>query len=305
MAQVKDADGVEIGFFRLTDRKGSGFIQDGTENTSNPIELRNPKVRYIPNEGYRMGTKVDPKTGKTIRFHEKIRFIRGIPEISVEQQKLMGVEPNRQTKEDKIIITDGEAIVARDPGNEGLFDYLSQVFYNKSAERSPKATEIFETVEPDKEAEQDNEFDHALADALIYLKPLSKKVGDGLYRYNEEKIDGLCSLFNVFAETHATRLTALTKFAKTVPLKFMQAVTLWEQITETEITHALKLSVIKFDKNVAVYVNSEKVIKSLGTEKLSNDEKVSVLADWLRTSDGYEAYNELKAHIELAKESNK
>ena len=248
----KDEDGLEVPvmFIELVDRKGSGFIQDGTENTKNPIELNSPSQKYIANQGWRKATKV--VDGKSVSYNERIRYIRNEREISVEKQKLFGIEPSALPKEDKIVITGGEAVIARVRGNEGLFDFFKDSFYNESnPDRSPKATAVYRVVEKDKEAEEDIEDDIALADALNYLNALSQKVGEKSYRYNEEKIDGLCQLFTVFADTPATKLRSLIVFAKTTPLKFMQAVTKWEQITQTEITHALQLNVIKFDGNVS------------------------------------------------------
>lgn len=310
MPQLKDADDVPIAYIQLSDMRDSGFIQDGSENTPNPIQLKAPSARYIPNTGFRRSIKLDA-AGKEIMkrdgtpeyYYEPIRHIRNQPEISVAKQKFLGIEPSPRHNEDKIIIQTGEIVVARDLGNEGLYDYLTQVFYNESVEgRSTKATAIFKTIDKDVDAEVDNDNDAALADVLIYLKGLSTKVGDKLYKYNEEKIDGLCSLFTVFADTYATRLKALTQFAKTVPVRFMEAVTKWEQTTETEVTQALRLNVIKFDKNVAMYVDREKIIKSLGTEKMNQEQKISTLADWLRTSDGHEEYSELKTWLGVAKD---
>jgi hypothetical protein len=299
----KDDDGeeVEVMFIELVDRKNSGFIQDGTENTTNPIVLNSPSQKYIANQGWRKATKV--LDGKTVSYNERIRYIRNEKEISVERQKLLGIEPSSLPKEDKIVIAGGEAVIARVRGNEGLFDFLKDVFYNESnPDRSPKATAVYRVIEKDKEAEEEMEDDIALADCLTYLNKLSQKVGDKSYRYNEEKIDGLCQLFTVFADTSATKLRSLIAFAKTTPYKFMQAVEKWEQVTQTEITHALQLNVVKFEGNVFQYAGKDKIIKSLGSEKMKQDEKISRAADWFKTPDGNEAYTEFRAELEAAKD---
>jgi hypothetical protein len=305
MPQLKDKDAPEVMFIELCDLKSSGFIQDGTENTSNPIEINYPSVKFIPNVGYRRGVKKEIRGGKEVEtfYNEQIRFIRNETEISVQRQKELGIEPS--PKMDKIIIEKGVAVVERDANNIGLYDFLHDVYYNKSVpNRSQKATAIFQIIEKDERAEEDLDYDTALADAMVYLTKLSQKVGDKLYKYDEDKIDGLCSLFTVFSDTPATKLRSLIAFAKTTPLRFMQAVTLWEQITETEITQALNLNVIGFDANVALYKNKDKVIKSLGVEKMKQAEKISKLADWFKTSDGNEAYTEFRVELEAAKQSN-
>ncbi len=305
MPQLKDKDAPEVMFIELCDLKSSGFIQDGTENTPNPIEINYPSVKFIPNVGYRRGIKKEIRGGKEVEtfYNEQIRFIRNETEISVQRQKELGIEPS--PKMDKIIIEKGVAVVERDANNIGLYDFLHDVYYNKSVpNRSQKATAIFQIIEKDERAEEDLDYDIALSDAMSYLTKLSQKVGDKLYKYDEDKIDGLCSLFTVFSDTPATKLRSLIAFAKTTPLRFMQAVTIWEQTTETEITQALNLNVIGFDANVALYKNKDKVIKSLGVEKMKQAEKISKLADWFRTSDGNEAYTEFRVELEAAKQSN-
>lgn len=303
MPEVLDVETVPVVFIELAEKRGSGFIQDGTENTANPIELNAPSMRYIPNVGKRLSEKIDPVSGKKVKYHEDIRFIRGVAEISIEKQKMLGIEPSRVPGQDKIVIQNGSVIVARDLGDEGLYDFLTESFYNESnPNRSKKATALYRVVEKDNDAEESYEDNVALADVLNYMNGLSKKVGDRKYTYNHEKIDGLCVLFNAYADTPATKLKALTDFGKLRPVEFMKAVTKWEQVTQTEITHGIKLNLIKFEGNIAQYTNRDKIIKSLGTEKLKTEDKIGLLADWFKTPDGNEEYTNFKTALELAKE---
>lgn len=305
-------DKVPVMFIELSDMRDSGFIKDGTENTPHEEKLRSPLRRYIPNIGYRKGEKLvkDPKTGKEVltKYNEQIRFIRNETEISVRVQKELGIEPAGK-KEDRIVIERGYATVAREGSDIGLYDYLKDAFYNETnPDRSEKATALYRIVEKDKQAEFSNEGDFIVMDALAYIKTLrtvtGEKDGKKLYRYNEEKINGLCELLAIFAETNATKVQAIIFNARNQPEWFMSKVTKWEQTTETEVTHALKLNVIRFNKNVAEYVTKEKIIKLMGSENLKHDDKISRLSDWLRTSDGHEAYMELKAELEAAKEQS-
>lgn len=301
--ELLDVETLPVVFIELSERKGSGFIQDGTENTANPIELNAPSMRYIPNVGKRMGEKTDPISGKTIKYHEGIRFIRGVSEISIEKQKMLGIEPSTVAGQDKIVIQNGAVVVVRDIGDEGLYDFLTQSFYNESnPDRSKKATALYRVVEKDVDAEDSFEDSVALADVLNYMNSLVKKVGIKQYTYNTEKIDGLCVLFNAYADTNATKIKALTEFGKTRPVEFMKAVTKWEQVTQTEITHGLKLNLVKFEGNIFQYSSRDKIIKTLGTEKLKTEDKIALVADWFKTPDGNEEYTNFKIELELAKE---
>ena len=75
-----------------------------------------------------------------------------------------------------------------------------------------------------------------------------------------------------------------------------------EQSSATLVTHALQLNVIKFETNTAIYIQKNKIIKDLGIGKMSHGDKVNKLAEYLRTKDGHEAYNELMAEVDFAKQ---
>lgn len=306
---------IPVIFIEITDQMDSGFILDGTEGTPNEVQLRSASVTTIPSIGYRKGVKArlghdgKPmlKDGQPVmqEYNELIRFIRNETEISVQRQKELGIEPNN--KNDKIVIEKGSVTVARDAGNIGLFDYLVESFYNASnKKRSNKATALYKIVEKDKEDEESIELAFIIKDATEYVSKLRMKVGkkDGkdTYKYNEEKINGICDLLHVWAESYPGKIKGILEFAKNKPKDFMEEVTRWEQMTETEVSHMVQLGVIIFDKNVVQSKTKEKVYKSLGTENLSKEQKIERFADYLRTSEGKDAYGELKAELEAAKE---
>lgn len=286
-------------FLELVDQGSSGFIQDGTHRSNTPVELRAPGIRFIPNEGMRRGVKTE--NGKTVRFNERIRYIRNEEVIILSEQKRLGIEPNPLPREDKIPIEKGYATIVREGASVGLYDYITQAYYNVSnPDRSDKATGLYRILEIDKQTEMDNEDELISADAVKYVGSLYQKVGKNSYQYSEDKIAAVCELLSIYAETNATKIQALMSLAKQRPTWFLDKVVKLENTTVTEVTHALELNVIRFNVNVAEYCNKDRVIKSLGTKQLTQDQKITRLADWLRTAEGHAAYMELKSEIEGA-----
>jgi hypothetical protein len=286
-------------FVELVDQNNSGFVQDDTINTNTPLELRAPGVRFIPNEGFRRGVKM--VDGVRTFYNERIRYIKNETVISLAEQKVLGIEPNPLPSVDKIPIEKGYATVVREGSTVGLFDYISEAFYNESnPDRSEKASAIWRIVEMDKAAEQFNEDELIAADAVKFVGSLYQKIGKNTYQYNEDKINAVCEMLAIFADTPATKIRALLSHAKQRPAWFLNKVTKLEQTTVTEVTHALELSVIRFNSNTAEYCNKDRVLRNFGSGKFTQDQKIMKLADWLRTADGHEAYMELKAEIEAA-----
>lgn len=291
-------------YIRLTDQRPSGFILDGTRGTKDEQELTAPLARFIPNFGYRRGYKIEQKNGKPIRipFNEPIRYIKEQTEISVLKQKELGIERNRATKEDLIEIKRGDFSVVREGSFIGLFDYIRDVFYNKNAEgRSARADVIYEIVDPGKNDEQLNDYDIEMADALQFVARFYQKTPKG-YVYKEDKINSLCDLFQIFAETMPGKVTGLNALAKGDPGTFLLKAQKFEQINITLVAHALQLNVIRFNGNVAEYVSKEKIMANLGSEPLRHDMKIEKLAELLQ-SDDFKAINmEFLVELEAAKE---
>lgn len=287
-------------FIELFDKRNSGFILDGTENTIAMEELNCPTIRWIPNEG---------KKGimeNNARKDVPIRFIKGCDTIDIEEQVKRGFKPNHY--EDKIPIEKGYATIIREGNTASLYDYLTSVYYNADApHRSPTAAKLFKIVQLDKEAEGYNEEDVVRAHAIMFVDGLRIKTGNdkegkALYKYNEDRISALCALLNVTGETPATQIFQIMSKAKSDSRYFMETVEKFEQTIITEVSHALELNVIKFDDNTAMYFNESKIIKNLGTQKLKKEEKIEQLADYLKTREGNPELTELRAKLDLAKE---
>jgi len=297
---------IPIIFIELVDRRPSGFILDGTRGTKYESELDSPTARFIPNVGFRRVFKTETINGKEVKtpINEPIRWIKNETEISVQKQKERGIVPNKQTREDKIIIEKGTFSVAREGSYVGLYDYLLEAFYNVSnPNRSSSASDIYRVIELGKDEEELNEMDFLIADATAFVKKLVQKTGTKQYKYNEEKINALCEMFAVYAETMPGKVEALMNMVKFDPEAFLQKATKMEQTKATEISHALQLNVVTFKGNTFQYVEKDKIIATLGTGNISHANKIEKMADLFGTPDFKAQYEEFQLELEIAKEN--
>lgn len=293
---AKTAEKPPIKYYEIVDRKGSGFIMNGTEGTQFQQELSAPSVQWIS------------ATGKAHDPNNKhgfvdIRWISGCNFIDPQEQERQGYKPNRF--EDKIPMESGYAAIERSGNTVGLYDYYERVFYNTDVEGRPAtAAARFREVKINKKAELLLDEDEMLtqAKALVYELRLNTGNKETPYRYNEDRINAICRLVNVWDESNETKLVKLIKVATQNPKEFIETVLKAEQTVITEVSHALELKVIMFDGNTAQYCNENKIIHSLGSGNMKPDVKIERLAAWLSTSEGNESLTELRAKIELAKE---
>lgn len=292
-------------FLELVDQRPSGFVLDGTNNTPFYQELHAPNISWIPADGFMSEMKKEKVNGKEveIRHNKRIRYIKNENDIDFASQEKRGIKP--APHEDKIPFEKGYATIVGEGSTIGLYNYLSVVFYNAGAPNRPDtATPIFRVLDLNKKAEEFNESDIEMADAIKLAGELYTSTGkkDNPYIYDEDRIDAIARILNVIGETPTIKLRAIIVTAKNRPRWFLDNVVKFEQIIFTEVSHALQLDVIEFDGNTAQYKGGAKIIKSLGTEKLSQTDKVEKLASYLKTNDGTRALTELRAAIEFAKE---
>lgn len=292
-------------YIELCDRRPSGFILDGTAGTKHQQELDSPTARFIPNIGYRRIWQKETIGGKEVKTpkNEKIRWIKNEDEISFDKQIARGIIPHKVSKEDKIIIEKGNFSIAREGAYVGLYDYIMDVYYNKSnPDRSQNADAIYRVIELGKDEEEMNEMDFMIADAINFVRKLVTKTGAKSYKYDEEKIDSLCQIFLVYAETPSGKVEALMGHAKYDPKGFLEKATKIIQTKVTEISHALQLGVIVIKGNTVQYANKDKIIATLGTGNISHENKINKLADLFGTPDFKAAYEEFQIELEVAKE---
>lgn len=294
--QAPKKDKPEVLFIEVADKRDSGFVRDGTEGTKFEERLNCPGKLVVPSYSFRHAYDKE----KDEYYNEEIQYIKGQREISVMKQRELGLKPN--PKQDKIVIEKGHMTIAREGANIGLFDYMKSAFWNVSnPDRSENASGLYRVVDLTRIEEEINERDVLINEAVGLVYTLQTKK-NGEYVYQEARIDAMCELFAVTAERYASKITALAGMAKMYPKDFLEKVAIFEQTSATTVTHALQLSVIKFEGNVAIYVKKDKIIKDLGLAKMTHDQKIEELASFLRSKDGYEANQELTAEVEHAME---
>lgn len=290
-------------FIELCDQRDSGWILQGTQGTKDEVRLKTPSAEFIPNRGFRLVKAKNPDTGEDEWQNEEIRYIKNRTVLSVSEQQRKGIFPAKNKLEDKIIIKGGNFSVTREGAYISLYDYLKDVFYNESNPNAPDSSKkIFRVVELGKKEEAINENKLAIAEATMFIGNLYTKQGNE-YRYNEDKINALCQLFLVYAESPSGKINGLMAHAEKNPVVFLDKAMRLEQVAVMEIGHALELGVIKFDKNIAKYSNKDKVIANLGTGNMKQDTKIGRLADLFNTDEFKAAYDEFKAELGAAKDT--
>lgn len=288
---------VPVKFFELVEQGDSGFVMDGTERTSNPQILRNPTVSWVPTEGTMVYLD-----DKGIKRHSPIRHIKKCEIINPLEQEKMGFKPNRT--EDKIPFDNGFATIKREGSTVGTFDYLtSATYFLDNPLRPDTATAIYKEIKIDERAVSLIDEDELLTVAKSKVYALRLNTGTkGNYKYDEDKINTYCNLLNVWDETPERKLVLLLNRAITSPKSFLDTIVKAEQTVIIEVTHALQLNVIMFDKNTAQYTKEAKVINTVGTGNMSQDRKIEALAGWLQTPEGNQALTELRINLEIEKE---
>lgn len=287
-------------YLELLEKRNSGFVKNGTDGTAFHEELNCPNIRWIPNSGFK-AVKEKHGDGEVVAFKE-IRWVKNCSTIDKDEQDRRNIKPNRM--EDKIPFEKGFATVVREGSTISLYDYLKDVFYSKDSENRPETADaIYRVMQLDKQAEEIDESDIEMADAIKLVASLRTQVSakDRSYKYNEERLDAMCTICNVYADSVATKFHALMSLAKARSKWFLDLVVKFEQTILTEVTHAVELEVVRFDGNTALYKDDEKVIKNLGTGNLAKDTKIEKLSDFLKTKEGNPHLTELRAKVEVAK----
>lgn len=289
-------------YLELCEKRNSGFVKKGTEGTAFHEELNCPTISWIPNRGF--GAVKETLEGVETTINKELRWIKNCNTIDFAEQEKRNLKPN--FFEDKIPFEKGFATVVRDGSTISLYDYLLSTFFNETnPDRPDTADAIYRVMQLDKQAEEINEADIEMADAIKLVDSLRIKTGDKKtpYKYNEERLTSICDICQVHAETPALKLHALMSLAKARSRWFLDLVVRFEQTILTEIAHALELKVFMFDGNTAVYSEDKELIYNLGAGNYKHEKKIESLADYLKSKDGAEALTKLRAKVSVAKEN--
>lgn len=282
----------EVLMLEWKDKRKSNVFPTGMDD--NPEFLDCPKWGVVPSEGFRYNEE-----SKRL---EKIRYVENDTSILVEDQDIRKVFVDKRRS--KLIFNDGFAYFYRSESAQHQIDYLTQALYCGSAAR-PKncgATILYDVIDLSKKAEQANEGEEEVVQALHILYQLRKK-SDGGFTYNEERIDAYVKLFNIFGgNSPSENFKALTDIAKARPLDFVSLASTFDNTIKTEVGQALKNKIISFADNVASFVDGSKIIKPFGSEKMNTAQQIEFVADYLRTSEGNEHLTEMRARLESEKQ---
>lgn len=288
-------------YLELCEKRNSGFVKQGTEGTAFHEELNCPNISWIPNRGF--GAVKEIHDGVETTVNKELRWVKHCNIIDLNEQETRKIKPN--FFEDKIPFDKGYATVVRDGATISLYDYLVSAFYNKSnPDRPVGADALYQVMQLDKVAEEINEADIEMADAIKLVESLRIKTGDKKtpYKYNEERINAMCDICRVHAETPAQKLYALMALAKNKARWFLDLVVKFEETINTEVAHAIELKVVMFEGNTAVDAEDKSVIYNLGAGNYKHEKKIEMLADYLKSKDGTEALTILRAKVSVAKE---
>ena len=288
-------DGVSTIFLELVNQGNSGWIQDETRGKPYEQSLHAPTIEWIP----ATGVIVYEKDG--IKQHKRARHIKGCNLLDPVEQEKAGWKPNK--KNDKIPFAMAFATVRREGSTLITYDYLtSATYFEDNPLRPSTATALYREIKIDERAVNLIDEDELLTVAKSKVFALRLNIGKG-YKYDEDKINSYCKLLNIFAETPEQQLVVIMDKARSNPKSFLDIVVQAEQTVITEISHAMQLGVIMFDKNTAQYTKESKVITNVGNGNMSENKKIEALSNYLQTPEGNNALTELRTNLEIAKEA--
>lgn len=285
-----------IAIFELIQKgQGSGFIRDDTKNTPNPMEIIFPKNRALINRSVvREESEKNPGTFINV----PTRYIYGCELIREADQKKENVLPN--PKMDRIEFKNGLLTCAKDGATVGQYNWLKTHAQNLTNEKRLKHLDpIFKEIKPAETSHEINKNEFAIAEAVMYIRNLMTEKG-GRFIFQEERVDAICNQFGIYADSYEAKIQALTAYAKHNPVFFLEESKKTEQIVLIQVQHGIKLKVIEFTGNTAMYVKKDIKIKTF-SGNLSDEKKVNSLANYFQTVDGREAYELFAAELAAAK----
>lgn len=284
---------IETAIFRLTELFPSGFFQEGTENTANPVEIQGPKWRKVLNRShYRDGAS-----------NVEIRYIHATEEIHVDEQVKKGLVSRINPRRDMVVFKEGDIVAAAEGSGIGLINYLRKAsFCGTNPDRDETVPIRWVEIFPEVTRSDVNEKAFEEAEAIALIRSLAQKV-DGAYEYNEEKITAYCNLFGSTAESPAGKINTLIAKAKMNPELFLKKIASFDQSFITDIMVAEELGVISIEATSISYLSMDKVLITF-PEKTKKEKKVMMLASLFQTFEGESLYREFMVNLNLAKEKN-
>lgn len=292
-AQVASArkNEAKVAIFQLKNPQGSGFIKEDTIGTPNPIELMFPGIRRLHTTSAYLKNKGTAKEERVV-----IRHIAS--ERTIEAEKQRNPELSNGVN-DGIEFKNGRLIVVDEGRSRMKYAFMQKDSRNATnPDRLPDADEVYEEIFPEKEKEVNiaGIIDRQEAEQYVKDKFILSRSKEG-FRYDEEKLDAYCHLFNIAAESPASKIQGLFTMAATYPGEFLRKARSYEETVYLEISQAERLCIIEFGATQCGYMNKNKLLVTYSAA-LSDGDKKQKLASYLQSSAGAVDYKEFKIELE-------
>lgn len=296
-----EENNAEVAVFELIDRQGSGFIRIGTEKMPEPDEIDVAGYRQIlAKSAFRQGKgKKDPKTNLKTGPYDRIAIRYRADSDSIMPAEQDEANSAESYENDRIVFKNGRIVVINEGLTKGLFAFLRHDSRNvTNPKRIPGVKGVYREIFPERENENDLSDIFTENAAVSYVESLITDKTPGKFQYDENRLIALCQYWGVVADSNGSRLKSLVALAKHKPAEFLQKSQAFEEQTMTEIAHAVKLGVIKFEANRVTM--GDKVLFSF-SDKLTEKQKYNALSGFFQTHDGDGKYREFAIELSAAK----
>lgn len=291
---------VETMVLELTDRRATGWVLDGSEESGMPLQLDTSSSTCI--KARSVVKSVKEVDGKDTIVFRPIRYIKGCTTIFVDEQEKMGVKPNPQVDLQDLYFINGTKTVTNKPGEKSLFDYLKNYEGNEDNKNRPDSARVcFRELKSKEIAESSiTDFDADL-EARNYLKKLKTGERNGSVQYKKKEIDFLCTLFNLpYLANYPEKFNSLIAIAVANPVKFNESVANAKSGMLADINLSIKLGVVKLDSTKAVLTQNNSVLASFSSSK--TQDQLEELASFFLSESGEMSYRQFEIELKAAKE---
>lgn len=304
-AAVKQPD---VLILELCDSKPSSYIMDGPnaedfDNLDKTRVISFPSLRKIRNTSRIKHWTKDAEGKRDTFIYKTIRYINGCPFIEKEKQELEGWKPNYLA--DDLLFKAGHMRVTRE-GDIGKFLYLAACEYNTSvADRPDDAEDVFKEINTEIDSQEEESEIDLRNEAQAIVSSLKTKANGKEFRYNEDAIEFLCSLFKIPSSESGFKSeawVALARLADQEPKKFIQSVGNVRSLTEADVFSAVQLGVVQIDQQKAFFVDGNKIIMQFESG-LDEEEKGQALVDFMTNPKSKKFYEQLRMQLQAKKQA--
>lgn len=230
MSNISTMKKPETAIYYLVDRQPSDFIMQGTEKLPNPIRLDAPREFRMPN------TSITYANDKGRLVSKNIRFLYGVNDIDVDKQRDDKVEVREGNEMDQIYFLHGKLAIVNEGTSAPLFAFMEACVDNAGAPNRPdNIPATFYRFQPEQEALEAMKANSERLNAMKVVDNLYEETPNGL-AFDLKRINFLCKVFNVVAETESEKVAALMQIAQVMPIELNTAVN--DRLSEMKATIA-------------------------------------------------------------------